>query len=190
MTREDGRSMKVALVAHCILNQNAKVIGLAKFPSAIDEIVDLLRRHEVGLLQMPCPELSFAGLNRWAQTKEQYDTPSFRRHCRKIARDLADQVQEYVRNDVRILAVVGINGSPSCGVDETSVGFKGGRPKGAFSLKVERAPGPGVFVEELRSELAKRGIEVPFVGIKEDRLKESVRLVEEALKRERSLSPR
>ena len=37
---EDKRSGKIAIVAHCILNQNSRVSGLAKRSSIITEIVE------------------------------------------------------------------------------------------------------------------------------------------------------
>ena len=39
---KDFRSKKVAIVANCILNQNSKVIGFAKYKGMVKEIVDLL----------------------------------------------------------------------------------------------------------------------------------------------------
>jgi len=95
---QDRRSRKIVVVAHCILNQNSRVQGIAHYNGMINEIVDVIRKHEVGIIQMPCPELTHAGLLRPSQTKEQYDTPAFRRHCKQIASSTADQVEEYVRN--------------------------------------------------------------------------------------------
>jgi predicted secreted protein len=137
---QDVRSGKVVLVAYCILNQNSRVLGLARYPAVIPEIVDTLTRHNIGIIQMPCPEIAFAGLKRAAQTKEQYDKPKFRKYCRQIAISLADQVQEYLQNDVKVVAVLGVEGSPSCGVSEAS----------------------GILMEELKAELEQRSILVPF----------------------------
>lgn len=99
---------------------------------------------------MPCPELTYAGLLRPSQTKEQYDTPAFRRHCRQIASSTADQVEEYVRNGFKVLAILGVEGSPTCGVEETSF----------------QEANLGILVEELRSELKKRKVEVPMKGVR------------------------
>jgi len=48
MLEKDKRAKKVALVAHCLLNKNAKVNGFAFFPAMVGEIIDLLRDHEYG----------------------------------------------------------------------------------------------------------------------------------------------
>ena len=147
---QDKRSRKIVIVAHCILNQNSRVQGIAHYAGMINEIIDVIRKNEVGIIQMPCPELTYAGLLRPSQTKEQYDTPAFRRHCRQIASSTADQVEEYVRNGFKVLAILGVEGSPTCGVEETSI----------------QEANLGILMEELRSELKKRKVEVPMKGVR------------------------
>jgi predicted secreted protein len=137
---QDVRSRKVVVLAHCVLNQNSRVSGLAYHPAAVEEIVYFLIKHDVGIVQMPCPEVVYVGLSRKTQTKEQYETPRFRSLCRQIARLTAKLIQEYLRNGVRVLAVLGVEGSPNCGVEEPL----------------------GIFIEELKTELKKREITVPF----------------------------
>ena len=117
---KDKRSRKIVVVAHCVLNQNSRVQGRVYSPGMINEIVDVLRKNEVGVIQMICPELTYAGLLRGSQTKEQYDIPAYRRHCRQIASSTADQIKEYSRNNFQILVILAIDGSPTCGVEETS----------------------------------------------------------------------
>ena len=82
----DSRGGKVIFVSHCILNQNAKVRGIAVFPGAVRPVVDLLLDHGIGIYQMPCPEMTYLGALRWGQVRDQYDSPMFRRHCRALAK--------------------------------------------------------------------------------------------------------
>ena len=167
---QDKRSGKIVVVAHCILNQNSRVLGIAYYPGMINEIVDILRRYEVGVVQMPCPELTYAGLLRWSRTREQYDVPVFRRHCRQIASGIVDQVQEYSKNGFKVLAILGVDGSPTCGVDETSTGYKGGYlPKWAPSEEAKFMKASGIFIQELRSELNERKVAVPIKGVMDTR---------------------
>ena len=178
----DKRGCKIVVVAHCILNQNSRVLGIAYYPGMINEIVDVLRRHEVGVIQMPCPELTYAGLLRWSQTKEQYDTPAFRRHCRQIASSTADQVEEYLRNNFKVLAILGVDRSPTCGVGETSVGYKGGYlPKLAPIQEADFTKAPGILIEELQSELEKRKVEVPMKGVRHTRASQDAVWLEKIL---------
>ena len=97
----DVGSRKVVLVAHWVLNQDSRVSGLAQYPAVVPEIVDVLTRHNVGIVQMPCPELAYAGLARGSQTKEKYRTPQFRKHCKQIASSMAKQAQEYLQNHMK-----------------------------------------------------------------------------------------
>jgi hypothetical protein len=68
-------SQKVAFIAHCLLNQNAKVEGGAKRPGMWEPVIDLLRERGYVIRQMPCPELAFGGARRFWGVREQFDTP-------------------------------------------------------------------------------------------------------------------
>jgi len=137
---QDVRSRKVIVLAHCVLNQNSRATGLAYYPAVVEEIIDFLIKHDVGIVQMTCPEVVWEGLPRKTRTKEEYDTPRFRSLCHQITRSTARLIHEHVRSGVSVLAVLGVEGSPSCGVEEPA----------------------GIFIEELKTELRKRGIIVPF----------------------------
>src|SRR5207249_6968683 len=76
---------RVAFIAHCLLNQNAKVEGGSKRPGMWEPVLDLLHEHGYTVRQMPCPELAFGGARRFWGVREQFDTPLYRRHCRRIA---------------------------------------------------------------------------------------------------------
>src|SRR6266704_3624602 len=84
--------MGVAFVAHCMLNQNSKVGDGAHCAGIYSPVVDVLREKGWRIEQMPCPELAFAGLNRFWAVREQYDTAAFRRHCARIATAVADVI--------------------------------------------------------------------------------------------------
>jgi predicted secreted protein len=73
---------KVALVANCLLNQNAKVCQGARYAGVVSPVVEVLRSRGYVLQQLPCPELAFAGVRRWWAVYEPYDTPAYRAHCR------------------------------------------------------------------------------------------------------------
>ncbi len=60
----DGRSKRVLFLAHCLLNQNAISDGTAVCPASYRELLRVLLDAEVGILQMPCPELCCLGLDR------------------------------------------------------------------------------------------------------------------------------
>jgi predicted secreted protein len=173
---KDHRSRKVAIVAHCILNQNSRVQGLAERSSILTEIVDLLEKHEIGIVQMPCPELTYAGVFRKPLPKEHYDNIMFRRHCRKIAKEIVDQIQEYSRSQTRTILVIGFDGSPSCGVTETSK--VSGRQYGSEDKYGE---GAGILIEELRFILDEKKVSIPFFGVRYETSSKALAEIEEVL---------
>ena len=179
---QDKRSRKIVVVAHCILNQNSRVLGIAYYAGMINEIVDVLRKYEVGVIQMPCPELTHAGLLRGSQTKEQYDTPVFRRHCRRIASGVADQIEEYLKNGFKVLAILGVDGSPTCGVGETATGYRGEySPKPPSVQEAKFAETPGILIEELQFELEERKVVVPMKGVGHTRASQDAAWLEKIL---------
>ena len=168
----DARSGRLMFLSHCILNQNACVRGLASQPAVIREIVDLLLENEVAFFQMPCPEVSYIGSQRWGQTKQMYGSPMFHRHCRKIAEYVCDQAQTYLDSGHDVIGFVMRDGSPTCGLrcaavsaDEEQVW--GGMVWNACPLQ-RFGDTPGVFTEELMAEREQRGLtRVPLFSLPE-----------------------
>jgi predicted secreted protein len=163
---DDKRSKKIIFVAHCILNQNSKVNRCAHYSGAIEEITKILIEAGIGIVQMPCPELLYLGLDRKTDksidsTIESEDTrisslmneESAKAFCRNLASDIIKQIIDYKNNGFRVIAVVGINGSPTCGVE---TGWKDN--KGTDK--------PGVFIQLLIEELDEYDASIPFAGIK------------------------
>jgi predicted secreted protein len=158
---------KVAFVAHCLLNQNAKTAGGAVCPGIYSPVVEELRARGWQLMQMPCPEVTFTGLNRFWAVREQYDTIAPRRHCRRIVDPLAGAISVHIQRGDEVV-LIGVEGSPSMGVRITSSDpARGGQPQWAEGAP-ELAPGQGIFFEELRAALAERGVEAPrAIGVTE-----------------------
>jgi len=135
---------EILVLAHCLLNPFTRVKGLEP----------LSFRPEGPTIQLPCPEALYLGLDRWAVTKDQLDIPEFRRFCRSLIVHYADLMEMLARQGARI-KIMGIAGSPSCGVATTSSGYAGGRVREAEHARV---PGRGVFMEELLAELERRKV--------------------------------
>src|SRR5215475_3963418 len=143
-----ARSMGVAFVAHCLLNQNSKVGDGAHCAGVYSPVIDVLREKGWRIEQMPCPELAFTGLNRFWAVKEQLDTRAYRRHCRRLAAAVAGAIEVHVRRGDDVI-LVGIEGSPSMGVHITSSDpDRRGRPEWPDGAE-ELSPGSGIYMEEL-----------------------------------------
>lgn len=156
----DVRSGRIALIAHCILNQNSIVPGLARRPAMIKEVIDVLNEYGVGIIQLPCPETLHSGLRRFWQVKEQYSSTGFRRVCKRLVRLVGDYVEEYVRNGYELVLILGVSGSPSCGIFSTSSSHEWlGDPRRVSDHR--RVRGRGVFMEELLNTLKSKGLLKP-----------------------------
>ena len=155
-------------MAHCLLNQNSKVGDGAHRARVYGPIIDVLRQKGWRIEQMPCPELAFTGLGRFWAVREQLDTAAYRRHCRRLASAVADALEVGVRQGEDVI-LVGVEGSPSMGVRVTSSDpARGGRPEWPEGTP-ELTSGEGIFVEELRLELERRGIDSPGAAAKRTR---------------------
>jgi predicted secreted protein len=152
---------RVAFVAHCLVNQNAKVSEFARCPGVVVPLVETLREQGWEIEQLPCPEMNVLGVTRWWQSREQYDTPGYHRHCRTLARTVVDTVALYAAHDYDVV-IIGLDGSPSSGVRLTSTKASwGGRPEGAVAGGSDRIPGMGVWMLELKREFEARGLQFP-----------------------------
>ena len=178
---DDKRSKKLVLVAHCVLNQNSISDGTADFPGANKKIINLLLQHNVGILQMPCPELLCLGLDRGnikgadqeiivenTRIRKLLNDPSAKQTIKMLVELLVYQIKEYLLQGFKILCIIGINRSPSCGVNTTSKNNK-------------EVKGKGVFIEALVKELELRSIFIDLIGIQASDIKNSLIKIQEVI---------
>ncbi|MFC2077088.1 hypothetical protein ACFLT7_08400, partial [candidate division KSB1 bacterium] len=123
----------------------------------------LLRRN-IGIIQMPCPELGCLGLGREGLIYDQLSTHGNRRYLKGLARDVVYQTRQYLKHGFRVLGILGINCSPSCGVDCHA--YNGAKP------------GKGAFMEELTEELRLEGLELPVIGVADRESDKAVPVIE------------
>lgn len=162
------RTKKIAIVAHCLLNVNTKVHGLAHY-GAVHPQVRLLLDQGAGLVQLPCPETAHLGMKRWGMTRDQYDVPAYRRLCRGLAEPVADTLASLVADGCEIVGAWGVDGSPSCGVARTCVGYCGGQIGGLTELPAAvDVVGAGVFIQELQAAFRNRSLEIQFQAVPEE----------------------
>jgi predicted secreted protein len=174
---DDNRSKKVVLVSHCLLNQNSISDGTADLPSQFDEVIDLIRDNRIGIIQLPCPELLCLGLDRKDRNGSQRELLSENMRIRHLmnetqnlrdlesyARQIVMQIEEYRRHGFHVIGLIGINRSPSCGIETTSIDNR------------ERQ-GTGVFIQVIAEMLDKKGIKLKMTGVKTSRKAESLEKV-------------
>ncbi len=127
-------------------------MGLAKRRGPVDELIGIFLREGIGIVQLPCPETCYYGLRRFWAVREQFENPGFRNYCKKLASEVRDLIFEYLRNGYDVIGVIGIKGSPSCGITESgsSESWMGPPYEAKEYGKVKKA---GIFMEELRKKL-------------------------------------
>jgi len=129
----DERSKRVIFVSHCLLNENTRYPGGAFRRGCVDELVDGFQQEGLGIYQMRCPEQRAWGgvLKRFllpiygSQGTLLYRLrhvllPLFTWYTRwmywRLAKDVVRDIEDYVRSGFEVVGIVGVGGSPSCGV--------------------------------------------------------------------------
>ena len=162
---KDKRSGKIVIVAHCILNVHSLEDNLAIYPGLEEEVVELLIKKGVGIYQIPCPEVELSGIFRKALPKESYEHPKIRNVYRELADIITKTLRWYTRKDYKISAVLGAEGSPTCGIDLVGKWKENIKGKKEFPRDIEFVPGMGVFMEEFKTCLDKIDVHPAWVGI-------------------------
>lgn len=184
----DKRSGKIVVVSHCILNVHSLEDGLAIYSGLEEDVVKLLVSKGVGIFQIPCPEMEVFGIFRKPLPKEPYERPKVRQRYKSLAEDITKRLMWFKRRKYAIVAVLGAEGSPTCGINIVGK-WKDVSRKGRFPEDVMFVEGIGVFMEEFKKILEQKGIQTNWIGIpgksvrliKPDVLKETIRKIENML---------
>ena len=100
----------------------------------------------------------------------------YTRHVyRKLARQVAGEIEDYVFSGFSVAGIVGVDGSPSCGVCRTiniprSLELTTGMSGNARAEDVNQiiltclVEGQGIFVELLKKELSRRKLNARFMA--------------------------
>ncbi|WIF95201.1 CD3072 family TudS-related putative desulfidase [Caminicella sporogenes] len=185
------RSREIILLSHCILNTNSKVEGLSEYSGVLFELTNLIIKRGIGIIQLPCPEMLMYGIKRWGHVKEQFDTPYFREKCRKLIQPIVNQLIDYKNSGYKILGVIGIDGSPSCGVNKTCSGNWGGEFSNnkllvdkIHNLKFINAS--GIFIEEMKKIFRENDLNISFTAVDETNINSSINKIKEFLDKSKS----
>ena len=175
-------------VSHCLLNENTRYLGGAYRAGAVQEVIDTYLRTGTGICQMPCPEqLAWGGVLK-RRLLRLYARPRLRpllpllvpvltgytaMRYRLLARHIGAQIADYQRSGFEVVGVIGVDPSPSCGVDATldvscALNALISCPlnrldRGFMNDKVITGsvrPGRGLFVIALSDALARAGRQV------------------------------
>jgi predicted secreted protein len=182
----DARSRRVVFVSHCLLNENVRYLGGAFQAGAARAAITPLLESGAGIVQMPCPEQRAWGgvlkrrILRYYGRDHQVSRPALkafvwytRRVQRRLAKRVVREIEDYVRSGFVVEGIVGIDGSPSCGVTR-ALDLRRSLPVLA-NATIDRdqlnrraiaacvTPGAGMFMSALRQELRRHRLEIPFL---------------------------
>lgn len=167
----------IILVSHCLLNPYSQVVSKKRTPLKLKPLFDWLYENQVGVYQLPCPETHIYGLKRWGHVREQFDTAFYRNTSRELLAPVKDDIQEYLNNGYKILGILGINGSPSCGIDFSCSSSEWyGEISSIDSIEeklkeLEYMKSKGIFMEEFENMLD-MNVSLPMYGVQHDNIQE------------------
>lgn len=110
------RGKELAVLCHCVLNQNSVVHPLARNRGAMIDVTVGLMQRGFGIYQLPCPEMSYGGLRRCPMSHQEYDKDDYRNLCRELTERVLQELERFVEDGCKIRALVGIGGSPTCSI--------------------------------------------------------------------------
>ncbi len=158
--KSDPRSGRLVFLIECLMNQNARDIGAAESPAATPEVIELLADAEIGMVQIPCPEIACLGFKRQRSKghsiRQALETSEATACCQSLASATAEKIQGYSDQGFEVLAVLGGNEqSPGCAVHT------------AGKSETQLSDESGVFMKMLAVELTQRGLQIQFHGIRD-----------------------
>ena len=188
----DARARKVVFLSHCLVNENTRYLGGAFRKAGIKELLDYLIDQGIGIVQMVCPEQkAWGGVDKshiWrvfdskgtiAYTLRGLVIPVFKFYTRykyrRIAREVIKEVVDYSNAGFDVVGVIGVDGSPSCGVlsklsiecswEVMSDSSLDELESSSFNNRLYSqclTTGSGIFIGQLQEQAKKREIKLKF----------------------------
>jgi predicted secreted protein len=130
---KDERGKKIIFLSHCLLNENTRYAGGACRRAGVDEITGALQKKGIGIVQMQCPEQKTWGgvlkremlmgycikgtfLKPFLKIYMIFFLWKTKRSFKIIAKEVVSEIKDYMESGFEVSGIVGIKGSPSCGV--------------------------------------------------------------------------
>jgi len=166
----DQRSKKFIFIPFCLICQSFQAKGIVRFgfSATIKPVIEEILKHDVNIVQMPCPETQLSGLEREPKSFDDYNTEEFISLCDKLTDQVVEQIKAILSKNFQVMAILGMEYSPSCSV---SLQYTN---KGTVKK-------PGHFIAYLKKKLEQERIQIPFVGINRRGIKPSVERVRDVL---------
>ena len=112
---------------------------------------------------------NYAGQNYDEQNEGAYDNDGFRKGCKKMSAEVLERIENYMKRDYKILGILGVEFSKTCGIHQVRNGRRS-------------SPGKGIFMEELEQEMQKKNFQVPMIGVNLNNVYSSIDKIQSLLK--------
>ena len=164
-----NRSKKFVFIPFCLIAQAYQAQGIVKYEwkSSIRPFVDLLLEYNINIIQMPCAETEFKNsLIREPKGITKYNTKEFNEHCKILANKVTNQIKNLIKSNYEIVAILGIEQSPSCCVNYiyTNKGME------------KRM---GLFMQKLYENI--KELNIPIIGINRKYINKSLKELKKVL---------
>lgn len=148
---------KIIFVPSCLLC----TLLMAKKPTPNmtwhNEIISFLNDRNYSIIQMPCPEASFPnyknGLKRSPHGIKYYEELSgFSEYCFELGRQVVSQIDAFHDNGFTVVAILGIEHSPTCAASYLYT-HHGTQKR------------QGIFIKYMAEMIKERPYDIPIIGI-------------------------
>ena len=170
---EDNRSKQFIFIPFCLMAQAYQAQGIVKYDwkATIKPIMNLLIDSDINIIQMPCIETTYKnGLIRKPQGISKYNTKDFNEHCESLAEEIFLTIKNIKNAGYKIIAIMGIEQSPSCCINYIYTNHGMEKRK-------------GLFMEKLFLKLKNENIEIPMIGINRKYIKKSLNELNEIIRK-------
>lgn len=120
-------------------------------------VIEFLVNRRLGILQMPCPEASFCsyqdGVSRGTHGIGYYERLlGFSEHCSELGQEVVRKIKELTIAGYEVVAVIGIEHSPTCAVNYMYTNHGMEKRK-------------GIYISVIRDRLVQECLNIPIVGV-------------------------
>jgi len=157
----DLRKRRVIFISHCWLNINTRFPEGGSFEGANTPLIKTLLDSGLGIIQMPCPEYEVLGLEKHYYGDIVHE--ELRGRFRDIAQIVVKQIKDYLELGFEIVGILGMNPSPSCGIDVS----KGKGTMLGTNRDTSEKKESGIYIDELKKLLKENGLEdIKLFGVR------------------------
>lgn len=189
---KDERCGEVIFLSHCLMNMNARYMGGAFRESCVSELIHGAIDRNISMIQIKCPEQrAWGGILKplmWIAFDSRR-LPLYQLRCivlpifrgytklcyRRYAKELVREISDYKAAGYRVVGMIGIDGSPTCGVKQhidLEKAFQLYTRSKVKELNREEfnrslyhvclAEGRGIFIDQVKKRLDKKAMNIPI----------------------------